>query len=776
MYREGERNEFKRIVSGPVPTEPEVEVWKRPEELLDVVVFEYRLKLVYRLNGENVDFVVSAPSLGGIRFTTSQKGFFDPRDREPIRPVEGESGTISFQTTDGTEFCLERSPEWRIEIRDARGALQYYFTRDSISFGYRNGELVKVRLEFAIDPEEILLGMGERFSDLDQNGNRHFIWNTNCEYNRDSDGIELWRSYKNIPLLHRVRGSTLFYASYYPAVSDLGYTDPCKGVWEFWGPEFDLFIWTGTLRDRIKAYTDLTGKPFLPPKWAFRYMAGAGNRFWYGEDWRRGNIPDQYLKVLKNMLAEYRRLGTPAISALYGEGWIADNKIAYEMLNVQGIRMLHFNPPDFTQKEMQKYLPNVPKEEFPRIRIQGEPEGGEENFLDFFNENARVLIRNRYNDCFIKGMRGGTLAYDEFIPEKALYCNGATGREMHNWNPYWYTKIYGEAAREIVGDDYIYFCRGACAGSQQWAAVYSGDQPATLYGLRQQLHGGLSIGLCGFSIWSGDMAGYEGTPDEETFIRGVEFSAFQPLMRAHGVKTRCPWDFGKQAEEVYVRYYWLRENFVELLYSAAVSSSLLGLPMMKAMALAFPEEESCLDNGTQYLFCDALLVAPVLEQGARTKQVYFPRGSWYELWNGARIEGGEAKELPVSLTDCPAYFKAGVVAPVRMHKKMRWAMPFNGQSKTRALLITPPEEDCEFTYYANEKDSCVFQCKRENENTFSVVASGNVELKRLLIYGKVSRIQVDGQETEFSVIHRERNITALKLKAGGFRELRVSCG
>lgn len=80
----------------------------------------------------------------------------------------------------------------------------------------------------------MLLGMGEKFSDINQNGKRQFLWNTNCEYDIDSDGLELWKSYKNVPLLHSSRGNTLFYASYYPAVSDLGYTNPYKGIWEFW--------------------------------------------------------------------------------------------------------------------------------------------------------------------------------------------------------------------------------------------------------------------------------------------------------------------------------------------------------------------------------------------------------------------------------------------------------------------------------------------------------------------------------------------------------------
>lgn len=773
-YQKTENNEFKHIAWGPSPTEPEVSEWKRMESLINIIKFEDQLKLTYRLNGANMDFVISAPSLGGIRISGEQRGFFEPEERENIRLKECEK-ELSFQTSNGTLFCLEKGLEWKIKIMDADHVLQHCFTGDSIRFGYNGTRLVKICLEFDIAPNDVLLGMGERFSEINQNGNRHFIWNTSCEYDKNSENLELWRAYKNIPLLHSSRGNTLFYSSYYPAVSDLGYTDAHKGKWEFWGPEFDLFIWTGSLRERIKSYVRLTGMPFLPPKWAFHYMAGAGNRFWYGENFENEVIPAKYLQVLKHMLEGYRRLGIPNISALYGEGEIADNKIAYELLNVQGTRMLRYNVPDYSVEEIKRYLPDVPEEDFPRIRMMGEQEDNDRYFLDFFNANAKTLIRNRYNDCFVKGMRGGLLAYDELISEDAVYCNGITGKTMHNWNSYWYMKLHGEAAYEIVGNDYIYFCRGGCAGSQQWAAVYSGNQPAALYGLRQQLRAALSIGLCGFSVWGGDMAGYEGIPDEETFIRGIEFSTFQPLMRSHGENTRCPWDFGKEAESIFVKYYWLRENLLNLLYSAAILSNHKGVPIMEAMALAFPEEKEYLDNDRQYRFCNTLLVAPVLEHEAKTKKVFFPKGKWFELWSGTVVEGGTEQEIPVSLRDCPVYFKAGVVVPVIMNKKIQWALPFSEKTATDVMVITPPDKESEYRYYADEKDKYTFKCVRESDKRFTVYSLKNITIKKLFLYGKVSSIEVNGESVEFKVIHSNENVTVLEVKTEEWNRLTITC-
>ena len=102
---------------------------------------------------------------------------------------------------DGTEFHLVNGPEWTIKIFDIYNVLQYCLTKDSVRFGFYENKLVKIRLEFDIDPDDVLLGMGEKFSDINQNGKRQFLWNTNCEYNIDSDGLELWKSYKKCSIV-----------------------------------------------------------------------------------------------------------------------------------------------------------------------------------------------------------------------------------------------------------------------------------------------------------------------------------------------------------------------------------------------------------------------------------------------------------------------------------------------------------------------------------------------------------------------------------------------
>lgn len=748
-YKPYDGNEFMQISFGPTPREIEAEEWKQFAVLTGWEKGEQALRLIFDGGDGDKTLHITMPSLGGIRICSGEQGYFQPGRTDPMTVTEN-GGHMAITAADGTSAEITKGSDWCIRISDSRGREQFVLDNGSFQIGYHDGRAERVKFAFEIGKEEVLFGLGERFSGVNQNGNRHFFWNTDCGYHGNSEGAELWKSYKNVPLLHSDKGYTLFYDSFYPAVSDMGYTDAERCVWDFWGPTLDLFFWTGDIKRRLASYIDLTGKPFLPPKWAFRYMSGGGNGFWHGPDWGNGNDPKIYLPVVRRVIEGYRRLGTPHVAAIYAEGWLADDPVTYELLAEDGIRVLRWNPPDYPEEVMRECLPGLTDQELPNVKDVNEPEKPAGNYIDFFSPYAKKLIRCRLEKWCGLGLRGGMLDFAEMVPDHALYSNGMTGRTMHNFNPYWYTKVYGEVTREILGDDYLYYCRGGCAGSQKYAGVFSGDQAATFDGLRQQLMSGLSLSLSGFSAWGGDLAGYEGKPEDETFIRGVEFAAFQPLMRAHGTRTRCPWDFGEQAEQVYVTYYWLRENLVELLYSSAVLAHKNVQPMMQPMALAFPEEKGLTANESQYLFCDTMLVAPVLEKGAGTKLVHFPKGVWYDLWTGRQQTGGVSVEIPAPLTECPVYLKQGAVFAVNISEKLQWAEPFDAKT-VRALVITP-SGDADRVEYAKDTEHSIFFDHQYRDHTVRVNADQKMDIGNFLVYGAVEKVLLDGETVSFEFV------------------------
>lgn len=134
---------------------------------------------------------------------------------------------------------------------------------------------------------------------------------------------ELWRGYKNIPILHSNRGYTLFFNSFYSASADIGYTNEQKYTLEFQGPQFDVYFWTGTPEENLVSYTDLTGKSVLLPKWAYQYSAGAGSEVWTST----GSMYGMAVEAME----KYAELGTPNIAAVYVESIDGDDANVYNV-------------------------------------------------------------------------------------------------------------------------------------------------------------------------------------------------------------------------------------------------------------------------------------------------------------------------------------------------------------------------------------------------------------------------------------------------------------
>ena len=156
---------------------------------------------------------------------------------------------------------------------------------------------------------------------------------------------------------------------------------------------------------------------------------------------------------------------------------------------------------------------------------------------------------------------------------------------------------------EILGNnDFVFFSRSGSAGAQSYTAFFTGDQQANFEGLRQQLSAGISASVSGLTTWGGDIAGYSGTPSNTVFARGLQFAAFQPIMRSHGTTSRFPWDYGNVSVATYQQHYWLRENLLNKIYSSAISSSMTGYPITSALTMEYPDDASLDGVFETYIF------------------------------------------------------------------------------------------------------------------------------------------------------------------------------
>jgi len=277
--------------------------------------------------------------------------------------------------------------------------------------------------------------------------------------------------------------------------------------------------------------------------------------------------------------------------------------------------------------------------------------------------------------------------------------------------------------------------RNGYAGMQRYASfLWSGDIYSTWETLKTQIPIALNTGLSGIPYWGTDIGGFVPTREftAELYLRWFQFGAFCPLFRCHGRtwKLRLPWRWNTgdpgpvevknydgaatpdssqlhdpRVEPICRKYLELRYRLLPYLYSVVRECSLSGMPIIRALWLHFPEDPQAVSCSDQYLWGSSLLVAPVVEQGAKTRRVYLPRGAWYDFWTGERHEDAREVTKTVDLETMPLYVRAGAILPLGPVKQ------FTGEKIDEPLSISIyPGADGSFLLY--EDDGASFNYRK----------------------------------------------------------------
>ena len=689
------------------------------------------------------------PDEGGFRLRTGKEGYFEPAGKKQIQYENRSESEIAMKGIDGdgTQVIFRKDGDgFVLEVYNREGQCVVPVSSKGIQFGYNgNGEGIKIKLTLPLEKKEAVYGTGERFNELNQVGKRLQMWNLDCGYiGKNWENSEFWRGYKNVPILHSSRGYTVFSNTFFGGIADIGYTDESTCTLEFEESNFDFFFWTGTAKENLADYTELTGKTILLPKWAYEYSAGGGKNVWEAD-----SVEASY-EIARQAKAGYEDLGTPGLAAIYIEGNTGED--VYRLFHNAGIRVLKWNSPNMEPTEMATYLPGTPSDQLPEVVQGSENSGNYGDFIDFTMDNSTELLALALESQRKIGVRGGLIDFGELIGPWAYFRGiGKSWSEMHNFYAYWYARRYNEAMAQLEkqlgdGDGSVFFSRAGCAGTQAYTAFFTGDQVASIGGLEKQLIAGLSASASGLTMWGGDLAGYEGTPDQDTFARGMQFSTFQPIMRSHGTTSRFPWDYGELGKGTYQSHYWLRENLLNKIYSEAVIAHKTGQAMTEPLTMAYPEDASLREVYDTYLFCQDLLVAPALEENVYLYDVTFPEGSWYSLWDGRHVAGGSTQKAEAPADKSPVYVKAGAVIPVTVAPSLTLTDSMQDQERTEALLVTLPDSDRETTYWKDETTAVSYKNTIVNDSSFKITAGAGNDAQAILVKGSaVSGVQVDGQ-------------------------------
>lgn len=202
--------------------------------------------------------------------------------------------------------------------------------------------------------------------------------------------------------------------------------------------------------------------------------------------------------------------------------------------------------------------------------------------------------------------------------------------------------------------------------------------------------------------------------------------------------------------------YWIRENLLDCIYSSAVRAHTEGVPAVMNMAAAFPEEGIMPDVNGQYMFCERLLVCPVLEEGANKKEIVFPSGSWYGLFGGERVSGGVTETVSAEIEDIPVYIRAGSVIPIRLGESGELAEPVYSGSCTPALLITPPDISSVGAIYSENTAKKAY-CLKAEEGGCELQWERQAAYRKLILYADARKVHitVDGKAVDKKYIRSD---------------------
>ena len=247
-----------------------------------------------------------------------------------------------------------------------------------------------------------------------------------------------------------------------------------------------------------------------------------------------------------------------------------------------------------------------------------------------------------------------------------------------------------EGQRSAAPDRRVFqLTRSGFAGQQRYAAAtWSGDIAARWEDLKAQISAGLNFSTCGIPYWTMDIGGFcvenryvaaqaewekthkEGNADlaewRELNTRWFQFGAFCPLFRSHGqYPFREPWAIAQDDSATYksmVYYTQLRYRLMPYIYTLAGMTWHNDYTIMRPLVMDFTTDSVVNNIGDQFMLGPAIMVSPVYEYGARSRQVYLPKcAGWYDFYTGQYIEPGQTIDAPAPYEQIPLHVKAGSI-------------------------------------------------------------------------------------------------------------------
>ncbi|KAK9816687.1 hypothetical protein WJX72_003707 [[Myrmecia] bisecta] len=255
------------------------------------------------------------------------------------------------------------------------------------------------------------------------------------------------------------------------------------------------------------------------------------------------------------------------------------------------------------------------------------------------------------------------------MPKDNLHYGGVEHRDLHNLYGLLYhaatangLKERGKTSFGSDGDRPFVLSRAFFAGTQRHGPIWTGDNTATWEHMRVSLPMLMAIGLTGLPFSGADVGGFFGNPEPELLVRWYQVATYYPFLRGHAhldTKRREPWLFGEEATTRIRTAIRARYALLPYYYTLFRQSFTHGAPLLRPLWFEFPDAVETFAMQDEFMLGPAMLVAPVMEPGAQTREVYLPAGSrWYDAITGEEAKAGRST-LDVTMDSVPVYYRGG---------------------------------------------------------------------------------------------------------------------
>lgn len=550
-------------------------------------------------------------------------------------------------------------------------------------FSYEHGSDI-VKMSKNAQKMESYYGLGDKPMHFNLKGKRVQNWVTDqYAFGKDQDPL-----YKAVPFyvgLHSDKAYGIFFDNTFRTFFD--FCHERRNTTSFWaqGGEMNYYFIYGPGMDSVvSSYTDLTGKPEMPPLWALGFHQSKWS--YYPES----NV--------REVAAKFRELQIPC-DAIYldidymdgfrcftwNEEYFPDPKKMIDDLEEDGFKTVAIIDPGIKiDKDYSVYTEALENDYFCKRAdgplMKGKVWPGECNFPDFTNPKVREWWAEQYHELIgDMGVHGVWNDMNEpavmEVPTKTFPLDVRHDYDGHPCSHRKAHNIYGmQMARATYHGvkRYTYpkrpfiITRSAYSGSQRYCSSWTGDNVATwehLWVANQQIQ---RMCLSGMSFIGTDIGGFAEQPTGELFSRWIQLGVFHPFCRVHSSGDHGdqePWSFDKEVTDIVRDYVEMRYELLPYLYTMFWEYAQEGIPMIKPLVYFDQEDHQTFYRTDEFIFGNDILVCPILEPNAQGRRMYLPRGHWYNYWTDEIVEGGKEQWVDADINKIPLFIRSGAMIP-----------------------------------------------------------------------------------------------------------------